>query len=49
MTNKISIKTVGVTDYVITELASGSWYFALTSVNSQGTESVASSTVAVTL
>jgi len=49
MTNKISVKTVGVTDYVITELASGSWYFTLTSVNSQGAESVASNTVAVSL
>jgi hypothetical protein len=49
MTTKISIKTVGVQDYVISELASGNWYFALTAVNSAGMESVASNTVETTL
>jgi hypothetical protein len=49
MTNKISIKTVGVQDYVISQLASGTWYFAITAVNTAGTESIASSTVETSL
>ncbi|HWW21737.1 MAG TPA: hypothetical protein VNZ06_13120 [Steroidobacteraceae bacterium] len=49
MTNKISIKTVGVQTYVISELAAGNWYFTLTSVNSAGAESIASSAVEATL
>jgi hypothetical protein len=49
MTNKISINTVGLQTYVITELAPGNWYFALTAVNSSGTESVASGAVEASL
>jgi hypothetical protein len=49
MTNKISINTTGIQTYVIDNLASGSWYFTVTALNSAGTESVAASTVGVTL
>jgi hypothetical protein len=49
MTSKIQINTTGIQTYVINNLASGSWYFAITALNNTGVESVASSTVKVTL
>jgi hypothetical protein len=49
MTNRININTVGILSYVIENLSSGSWYFALTAVNSAGAESLLSSTVEATL
>jgi hypothetical protein len=49
MTNKININTVGLLTYVIDNMASGNWYFSITSVNSAGMESVLSSTVQASL
>jgi hypothetical protein len=49
MTNKISVNTVGVLTYVISDLSSGNWYFAVTSVNSAGVESSLSGTVETSL
>jgi Calx-beta domain len=49
MINKIALNTVGVTNYVIQNMNSGTWYFAMTAVNGDGTESVTSSAVQVTL
>jgi Calx-beta domain len=49
MTNKISITTVGITNYVIQNMNSGNWYFAMTAVNSSGTESVLSGAIEATL
>lgn len=49
MTNRISINTVGIQTYVIQNMTSGNWYFAITSVNTAGVESVLSSTVEATL
>jgi Calx-beta domain len=49
MTNKIAINTVGITNYVIQNLQSGNWYFAMTAVNSSGVESALTSTVEATL
>jgi hypothetical protein len=49
MTSRISISTVGVQSYMVDNLSSGNWYFALTSVNSAGVESGLSGTVEATL
>ena len=48
-TNKININTVGIQTYVIDNLSSGDWVFALTAVNSAGVESALSGPVEVTL
>jgi hypothetical protein len=48
MTNKIAV-SVGLSNYVIQNMNSGTWYFAMTSVNSSGVESPLSGTVQVTL
>ena len=49
MTNKVSISTVGILSYVIDNMASGNWYFAVTSLNSAGVESALSNTIQATL
>jgi hypothetical protein len=49
LTNKININTVGIQTYVIDNLSSGNWYFALTSINSAGVESALTDTVEATL
>ncbi len=49
MTNKIAITTVGITNYVIQNMQSGTWNFAMTSVNSSGVESALTGTVQATL
>lgn len=49
MTNRVTINSVGILTYVIDNLNPGDWYFALTSVNSAGVESVLSNTVQTTL
>jgi hypothetical protein len=49
MTTKISIATVGMLTYVISNLNSGTWYFAITSVNTSGVESTLSATVSTTI
>ena len=42
MTNKVAINTVGISTYMVTELNSGTWYFAVVAVNSAGEESTLS-------
>jgi hypothetical protein len=49
LSEKISLNTVGLLSYVISELSSGTWYFAVTSVNSAGVESSLSSIVSTTI
>jgi hypothetical protein len=49
MTNRIAITSVAVMTYVINNLNSGNWFFAITAVNSAGVESLASSAVEATL
>jgi hypothetical protein len=49
MTNKITINTVGMQTYVISDLSSGTWFFAVTAVNAAGVESAPSDTVRKTL
>jgi len=49
MTQRISISTVGVLDYVVSNLASGTWYFQVLAVNASGVESNPSNTVSATL
>jgi hypothetical protein len=49
MTTKISIPTVGMLTYVISNLNPGTWDFTVTSVNSSGMESSASATVSATI
>lgn len=49
LSEKISLNTVGLLSYVISDLSSGTWYFAVTSVNSAGVESSPSATVSTTI
>jgi len=49
MATKVSITTVGLVDYNVSNLAHGTWYFAINAVNSAGEESALSGTVSVTL
>jgi hypothetical protein len=42
LTQSVSINNAGLTTYTVSNLASGTWYFALYAVNSGGAESVAS-------
>jgi hypothetical protein len=49
MTQKININTVGILTYVISNLSSGTWYFAITAVNSAGIESSPSEPVSKTI
>jgi hypothetical protein len=49
MATKISITTVGILDYTVSDLAHGTWYFAITAVNTSGQESQLSGTVTVSL
>jgi hypothetical protein len=49
MTKHVSIETVGMTTYVVSDLAPGTWYFTILAVNASGIESgpaaVASKTI----
>jgi hypothetical protein len=49
MTNKVSINTMGVLDYVVGDLGSGVWYFQVFAVNSNGVQSGPSTTVSTTI
>jgi hypothetical protein len=49
LTQKISIGSVGVLNYVISDLTAGTWYFEVIAVNSAGTQSGPSSTVSATI
>ncbi|HUN71697.1 MAG TPA: putative Ig domain-containing protein [Steroidobacteraceae bacterium] len=45
----VSITNPGVASYVLSDLTSGTWYFALTSINSQGVESARSPVVSTSV
>ena len=49
MQNKISIPTVGMLTYVVTNLSPGAWYFTVTAVNALGVQSGVSGTATATL
>ena len=49
MTNKVTIGTVGVLSYVISDLTAGTWYFEVFAVNANGVQSGPSSTVSTTI
>ena len=49
LTQKMQVTNIGVTSSVITGLASGTWYFVVTSYTTQGTESVPSNVVSATI
>lgn len=49
MTQKISISTVGMLTYVITDLSAGTWYFEVLAVNASGVESNPSGVVSTTI
>lgn len=49
MTNMISINTVGMLTYVVSELTPGTWYFAVVAVSDSGMESNPSTTVEKTI
>jgi Tfp pilus assembly protein PilX len=49
MNEEIAVDTAGVADYVITNLSSGTWYFQIVAVNSDGTQSAPSTVVSTTI
>jgi hypothetical protein len=49
MTQKINVTNVGVLTYVVSSLSPGTWYFAVTSVNSAGIESDPSEPINATI
>lgn len=49
LTEKVNIDTVGLSNYVIENLASGTWYFEVVAVNTLGCGSSPSSMVSVTI
>lgn len=49
LTQEVQVTNIGVTDYVITGLTSGTWYFVVTSYTTNGTQSVPSNLVSVSV
>jgi hypothetical protein len=49
LTQSVKITNPGLTAYTLTELPSGTWYFAVTSYSSTGVESSRTSTVSSTI
>lgn len=49
LTEKISIGTVGLSNYVVENLSSGTWYFEVVAVNTSGFQSAPSSVVSITI
>jgi hypothetical protein len=49
LTQKVTINTVGMLTYVISNLNSGTWYFEVIAVNSSGIDSGPSSVVSTTI
>ena len=45
LTKVVDITNPGLASYMLSDLTSGTWYFALTSVNSAGVESVRSAVI----
>jgi hypothetical protein len=49
LTQKVQVANIGVTNYVISGLTSGTWYFVVTSYTTDGTESEPSNVVSKTV
>jgi hypothetical protein len=49
LTQHISINTVGIMNYVVSNLSSGTWYFEVVAVNSAGAQSGPTSVVSTTI
>lgn len=49
LASSITVSNAGLTSYVVSSLSSGTWYFAIKSVNSLGVESALSNTVSKTI
>jgi hypothetical protein len=49
LSQKVSLTTVGLLTYVVTNLNSGTWFFYITSVNTAGTESSPSAVVSASI
>ena len=49
LTQEVQVSTIGVTNYVISGLTSGTWYFAVTAYTSTGTESSLSNVASKTI
>jgi hypothetical protein len=49
LTQQISINSVGVLNYVVSNLSSGTWYFEVVAINSAGVQSAPSSVVSTTI
>lgn len=49
LNRSVKITNPGLTAYTVTNLASGKWYFAITSVSSSGVESARTSTLSATI
>jgi hypothetical protein len=49
LTKSVNVTTVGVASYTIDNLASGTWYFSIESVNSSGGVSQPSNVVSATI
>lgn len=49
LTQQIQVSNIGITNYMVTGLAAGTWYFVVTSYTSDGTQSVPSNVVTATV
>jgi hypothetical protein len=49
LTQKISVNSVGLTDFVVENLTAGTWYFQIVAINAAGTQSGPSSVASVTI
>jgi hypothetical protein len=49
LTQSVKITNPGLTAYTLTDLPSGTWYFAVTSYSSTGVESARTSTISSTI
>ncbi len=49
LTQKIQVNTIGVTNYDVGSLSSGTWYFVVTSYTTDGTQSAPSNVVSQTI
>jgi hypothetical protein len=49
LTQSVKITNPGLTAYTLTDLPSGTWYFAVTAYSSTGVESLRTSTISSTI
>ena len=49
LTQSVKVANPGLTAYTVTNLSSGTWYFAVTSYSSTGVESARTGTVSTTI